>query len=320
MRLALVYLIGAVTARSELVQKLSQAPGGWVESHAASPEQILRLTIALSSPNRHIIEETLAETSDPSHPRYGQHLTRAEALTLIRPRDESFEAVRRWLADAGVPESHVETRSHAINVHVPVRDAETLLSTRFSVFKRGLDKTLGTLEYSVPSDIRAHVKAIQPTTFLDTNHRRTRTMMRRRDTNDVDYNNCTQVNTPKCLRELYHMPQDSGQPPNINSLLGIAGFSQVRQGAQRCLDIMLTTQQTALSSDLAAFLEYFEPNANGSIFSVETINGGANPQSTDYPSSEANLDIEYGVAMAYRVPVRFYSTGGADTKFLPSLE
>ena len=70
---------------------------------------------------------------------------------------------------------------------------------------------------------------------------------------------------------------------------------------------------------LDRFLEMFAGYAMGANFSTELINGGKNPQG-EYFSAEANLDTQYAVAMAYKVPVRYYSTGGEDHDFIPDLE
>jgi tripeptidyl-peptidase-1 len=70
---------------------------------------------------------------------------------------------------------------------------------------------------------------------------------------------------------------------------------------------------------LQKYIDAYAPYANGSSFSVELINNGTNPQG-EYPSGEANMDIQIAISMAYTVPVRFYSTGGEDHKFNPDLE
>ena len=57
----------------------------------------------------------------------------------------------------------------------------------------------------------------------------------------------------------------------------------------------------------------------GANFSVELINGGQNTQG-DVASGEANLDIQYALAMAYNIPVRFFATGGGNRDIIPDLE
>lgn len=61
----------------------------------------------------------------------------------------------------------------------------------------------------------------------------------------------------------------------------------------------------------------YAPDAN---FSVVLINGGRNDQDdTTHSDYEANLDIQYSVAMSYNNPVVYYSTGGRNPS-IPDLE
>ena len=69
-------------------------------------------------------------------------------------------------------------------------------------------------------------------------------------------------------------------------------------------------QQFAQYSELQNFITQFAPYANGRNFSVVSINGGRNDQGLDVGQGEANLDIQYAMAMSHRVPIRYYSTGG----------
>ena len=62
---------------------------------------------------------------------------------------------------------------------------------------------------------------------------------------------------------------------------------------------------------LATFLAEYAPYAVGTNFSVVSVNGGLNDQADVIDNDfEANLDIQYGVALGYPVPVTYYSTSG----------
>ena len=53
---------------------------------------------------------------------------------------------------------------------------------------------------------------------------------------------------------------------------------------------------------------------------MELINGGENiEEDTEHNSGEANLDIQYAIAMSYKTPVVYYSTGGRGP-LVPDLE
>ena len=52
----------------------------------------------------------------------------------------------------------------------------------------------------------------------------------------------------------------------------------------------------------------------GYNFSVELVNGGKNLQDPAQAGSEANLDVEYGMAIGYPAQVTYFSTGGRGLK------
>jgi tripeptidyl-peptidase-1 len=78
-------------------------------------------------------------------------------------------------------------------------------------------------------------------------------------------------------------------------------------------------QQNAQYAQLESFLNKYAKYAIGTNFSVELINGGKNQQG-EYASGEANLDIQFAIAMAHNLDVRFYSVGGENHNFIPDLE
>lgn len=68
------------------------------------------------------------------------------------------------------------------------------------------------------------------------------------------------------------------------------------------------------------FLRKYAPEAIGSSFSIESVNGGKTVQSNDALSGEANTDMQYAVALAKDVKFRFYAVGGEYQGFTPDLE
>jgi len=78
------------------------APSGWTAVAPASPQQKLALTFAVKQRNVKLLEEVLLQVSDPSSPRYGQHLSMEQVHRLVAPAAESVQAVLSWLQSAGV--------------------------------------------------------------------------------------------------------------------------------------------------------------------------------------------------------------------------
>ncbi|KAK2596691.1 hypothetical protein QQS21_006206 [Conoideocrella luteorostrata] len=301
-------------AKPVVVESLARTPRGWTNLGPVDRNQLIRLSIALESHGQEEFEKTLYQISDPTHARYGQHLSRGEASALIQPHQDATAAVRRWLSSANIPDKQVQDRGHFMDVSVTVGTAERLLSTKYSSFQRNSQKVIGTLEYSVPAEVRRHIAAVQPTTFFEmASFAKLAQQSQFRfiaDGNSTDAQaqeskkeTCDTLNTPACLRSLYNMNNNYTKPDD-RSLLGVVGFSK----------------QAAQYDQLDKYVSRFARYAKGANFTVDLVNNGTNPQGNNYPGGEANLDIQIAVAMAYKVPVRFYSTGGEDHHFKPDLD
>jgi tripeptidyl-peptidase-1 len=106
-------------------------PRGWYK-HAPAPKQhMLELKIALPQPKFPELEQHLWEVSDPSHARYGAHLSKEETDALTAPHPETLDIVDEWLASHGLAEEDL-IRSSAndwVTIRVPVGLAEEMLNT-----------------------------------------------------------------------------------------------------------------------------------------------------------------------------------------------
>lgn len=318
----LLSIIGSCLAlpANDAFESLNALPEGWTKVRAPAPETRIHLRIALEQPNQELFEQTLLDVSTPGHPKYGQHLSGPELKLMLKPRDDSTDSVLSWLQSSNILGGDIENNGEWINFYATVAQAETLMSTKFYVYKHDDDQKeiIRTLQYSLPDSVSSHILTIQPTT------RFSRIITQRSTIHDVNpvfkmtdiqskspYVPLTNVNvtacnatiTPECLRALYNVG-DYKATPNGESLLGVAGY----------LD------QYAKYDDLETFLELYAPYATGSNFSVVGINGGSNPQ--DKPALndvEANLDIQYAVAMSHDIPVTYYSTAGLG-ELVPDLD
>ncbi|POR37257.1 Tripeptidyl-peptidase SED2 [Tolypocladium paradoxum] len=301
------------TVQPVLADSLEQTPAPRSEVRAANRQHLIDLSISLEPDSADLLERTLYDISDPSSWRYGKHLTREEAKSLLLPRPESVESVKRWLSEAGIPDDRVRDEGSLIHARIATEHAERLLSTRLVHDQELMTK----LADFVPADLRGHITAIHPTLVLgDSDLGESLRSKRRMQASEpppgegiaaeqnghVHLQQCKTRITPACLRKLYHMGDTYAKPHN-RSLLGVVGFNG----------------QAAQHDMLDKFVEMFARYAIGANFSTELINGGKNPQG-EYPSGEANLDIQYTIAMAHKVPVRYYSTGGEGHDFIPDLD
>ena len=62
---------------------------------------------------------------------------------------------------------------------------------------------------------------------------------------------------------------------------------------------------------MKTFTEKYATYAEGANFTYALINGGKDTQNNPaIDDGEANLDIQYAVSLAYKIPITYYSTGG----------
>ncbi|KAL6905075.1 peptidase S8/S53 domain-containing protein, partial [Trichoderma evansii] len=277
------------------------------------PENIVKLSIALQPESRQLLEQTIRDLSSPSSSRYGQYIGREEAKALLRPRPSSVDAVKWWLTRAGIPDGHILSDEQFIHIQTNIEGIEALLGVNYNA-------TLGSQTIAVstlPQRIQGYVMTVQyapvyqrtacsaaksniPSTNLDAKQGHSGRYLTKART---DWERCKVEITPTCLKKLYHVGDYQARHDKKN-LLGVAGFDS----------------QAAQYHELDEFLHEFAPYSAGANFSIALVNGGTNPQGTNFSSSEANQDVQYAIAMGYNLPVRFYATGGGNHDIIPDLD
>ncbi|KAI5467250.1 peptidase S8/S53 domain-containing protein [Mariannaea sp. PMI_226] len=288
-------LVAISAAKPVVLESLNQLSAGWEASSSAASDRRIKLSIGLQPNDPQLLERTLYQVSDPSHPKYGKHLSRDEAKALLSPPNESTLRVKRWLFDAGVSDDQVSDDGHWIHVYTTVDEAAGLLATRFGVVTRDDEHAIRATGHSVPREIRDCITTIQSTTYFQG-------LTKARDTKSTKRRMPIERNPP-CLRQLYKLPTNNFPDAHNRALYGIIGFDG----------------QAAQFDQLQEFQERFDHAQRGRNFSVALVNGGSNLQG-EYPSGEANLNIQYATSLAGNVPVTFFSVGGANHNFIPDLD
>lgn len=307
----LVSVLRTVAALSspEVFESLRDVPQGWTQVGKPEPSTRFHLRIALEQPNHDLFEQTLLAVSTPNHKQYGMHLKRDEVKALIKPRDESTQAVLSWLEQSGVPESDIENDGEWVNFYTSVATAEAMMDTEFYYFSKTSNakaKKIRTLHYSVPQEISSHITMIQPTTRFGqvkaqrkapfTTEKATYTPAKAAATPGTTLNvtACNATVTPDCLRALYNIG-DYEADPSVGSLFGVCGY----------LD------EYAKYDALDEFLGTYAPYAVSQNFSYALVNGGlATQDDTVDDDVEANLDIQYAASIGFNQNITYYSTGG----------
>ncbi|KAA1473412.1 tripeptidyl peptidase A [Dentipellis sp. KUC8613] len=321
--LSFVALASAAPKCAHKLKESISAPREWEIIGPAPADHILQLRIALPQHNFALLEQHLYEVSDPSHTRYGEHLSKEEVEELVAPHPDSLAAVESWLTEFGIDEG-ARSRSPAndwIKLNVPVGLAEKMLDTKYLLWKHRSDGDVivRTTSYSLPENVHAHVELVQPTTLF-ARFKGHRTTFRFSDTKTADSApapgtatiedpvtgvkvdaSCNTTVTITCLKELYNAVGVKTSTTNGNEI-GITGY----------------LEQFANIADLQLFYADQRPDALNSTFKTVLINGGENNQTVSEAGAEANLDTQFAYGLTFPTPRTFWSTGGSPP-FIPDI-
>ncbi|KZV70276.1 subtilisin-like protein [Peniophora sp. CONT] len=316
MFLPLLVLVAHAAASSYKLKERVPEPRDWIKREPAPAEHIVSLKFGLHQAGFDELERHLYEVSDPSHARYGQHLSKSEVEALVVPHADSLATVTGWLKEHGMEGDDLQlSAAHDwITVRVPVALAEVMLDTKFHVWDHASgDSTLvRTTGYSLPEHVHPHVQLVHPTTYFS-RPRELRTTFHFSEPQSSDVSSasslgkiaipgsnvsvdpsCNTTVTVDCIKELYNAANYTVAAADVNQL-GITGY----------LDSYANFQ------DLESFYEMQVPEAQGSSFNVTLVDGGQNDQSIGKAGGEANLDVQYGFGVAFPTPGIFWSTGGS---------
>ena len=274
---------------------------------------------------QHGIFTHITAVSDPTHARYGQHLSKAEVEDLVKPSDDTSKLVTEWLEDSGIEEKHCHFSGARDFISIPltVAEVERLLGTKYSIYEHADGTRLVRApKWSLPEHLHEHISTIQPTTaFLRANPHGV-AAKRSTDLKAVPGHfvppaktvaeNLTGIAavcnfsavTPTCLRTLYatidYTPQSAGKNQiGLNDFLG----------------------ETNNRSDTLKFLEMFRPDAVSAAYTFKQVSiAGGTVQQTpnDTVGLEGNLDIETIIGITFPTPATAFSTGGSPP-YIPDL-
>ncbi|KAM5542002.1 hypothetical protein V8D89_004312 [Ganoderma adspersum] len=285
-------------------EALEGPPAGYSLTGSADPNQTLKLRLALAQSNTAELERKLYDVSTPSSANYGKHLSKSEVQQLVAPAQDSVDAVNAWLKENGITARPTSASRDRLSFEIPVSKANELFDANFSVFKHddtGME-AVRTLSYSIPTVLQGHLEFVHPTVtfpdpvahlpFFRTPDQTTPSTVQNASAEAVP-SACSSSITPACLQAIYNIP--AAPATQSTNHLAVAGY----------------IGQYANQADLQTFLGKYRPDmpANTS-FTLQTLDGGSNPQDPSQAGAEANLDTQYTVGVATSIPTMFISTGG----------
>ncbi|MCJ1390580.1 hypothetical protein MMC18_003440 [Xylographa bjoerkii] len=312
------------------VKESHNVPSKWSRVGPAPADHLISLSIGLKSSQFDELERHLYEVSNPSHHRYGQHLTQDEVNELVKPTDDALDLVSEWLSDNGVTSGQLRysPAKDWIMVTLPVSEVERLLDTEYSVYgTREGSYLVRTPEWSLPKHLHDHIDVIQPTnSFFRPTPLHSNVMPVKQTSDTAAFAAMAQLSTstdltvaqacnvtavtPTCLRTLYRTINYTPQMPGQNRI-GLNDF----------------LGETNNRSDVHIFLEMFRKGAAAasSEFIFEVVNDGSTQQTPDNATQlaagtdlEGNLDAETIIGITYPTPLTCFTTGGSPP-FKPDL-
>ncbi|KAH0372810.1 subtilisin-like protein, partial [Aureobasidium melanogenum] len=284
-----------------LMDKVDHVPQGWSEIGSPSPSIRFKLSIALIPANKKLLHETLVNISTPGHEDYGKHLNVSELKAVVRPSENSTNAVLTFLEDSGIPRSDFEQHGDWIDFTADIETADRMMNASFNRYREdtGRGIIIRTQQYSLPDEVARHVDMVAPTTQFPRVFRPRKPGSVHLDQTlpkSIDSNDCNSTITPECLRKLYNLPMTSTlKNTSAHGHIGIAGFL-AEYPHQRDFDL---------------FAETFAPYLFSSVQPrFVSIDGGEQNHSTYSLLGEGSLDVQYAAAIGYPVPVQYYYTHG----------
>ncbi|KAJ3798851.1 family S53 protease-like protein [Lentinula aff. detonsa] len=294
---------GIPTRRAMVVHEQRDLPAHFANSGTPSPDTPINLKIALTASDMAGLEEKFWDVSTPGNALYGQHLSFEETKLFAGPTPDTVSAVTAWLNENGI--DNITTTGAFddwLAFTIPISTANSLFDADYQTFTEvgGSTQLTRTLAYSLPADLQQHINLIHPSTDFV---RKFQSPKFRASVPGSSLNNntaralgaptsCNSVVTPTCLQDLYGIPTTPAT--QTSNILGVSGF----------------IDQWAQTADLKTFLSNLRPDiASTTTFTLQTLDGGSDPQSARDAGIEANLDIQYTVGVATKVPVTFISVG-----------
>ncbi|KAF9063695.1 family S53 protease [Rhodocollybia butyracea] len=280
-------------------------PSSFASFGTPAAETRINLRVGLAAFNLLGLETALYDVSTPGSSKYGQHLSLDEVKAYAVPSSDAVSAVTSWLeGTAGVSNiTQIGTFGDWISFSTDISTANELLDANFEFFvhmETG-KSMVRTMSYSVPQDLVRYIDLVHPTiSFASPIPKKQKLMSApkglKNNTNSRRINtapaSCNDAMTPTCLQDLYAIP--STPATQSSNGLAVSGF----------------INEFAEESDLQIFLADFRPDMSSTTtFTLETVDGGSNPQGPNEAGVEASLDIQYAVGLATDVPVFFVSVG-----------
>jgi tripeptidyl-peptidase I len=262
----------------------------YIQREEANPNIYHEVVFAVKQRNLEKMEKLFHEVSDPRSPKYGQFWTR-EQVAALTANPIATEKINQFLGDNGATVVKSTTYGEYITAIAPISTWSKLFATKFYNFEHeSKAKTVARCaEYSLPKELVEYVEGVFNTVQLPSPvPLRASPILKSNSTLP------SKTITPDVINSYYHVTSNVG-----NSLASQSLFESL--------------EQYYSPADLATF----EANYNIPSQEVTTDIGGYESDSvcTSDPNScaEANLDVQYLIAVSQVTPTTYWYEGATDS-------
>jgi len=265
----------------------------WVVLEQPSATEKHTVTIAVKQLNLDLLHDKLMEVSMPDSPQRGQYLTYEEAHQFTANPDATA-SILAWLNQHGVEVQNVHQHGQYIKAQADVSTWEELLNTSFSRMKNSNNENSApvvraTADVSLPEEIAEHVEGIFMTTQLPP-PMNPGPVIKRLDPAE----NAAQV-SPAILKSFYKVTGEGSE-------------------ASTC-SVVETINQNASPKDLATFQKEFDLPSQKIAHDIGGHNGDLICKFNPNGCAEANLDVQYMMAMAPGSPMTYWYDSDSSAPF-----
>jgi len=147
------------------VSPYNASASSWAFHSTPPAEQMIKLTTVLRIDESRLalLEQTLYQVSDPTHPAYGQHKSHAELAALLAVPQRRVDLVVDFWRRSGAAAVELHPTRDTLTVAISVGDAERALSTRLATFstpKASARVVRALAPYSLPAEVAEHVTMV----------------------------------------------------------------------------------------------------------------------------------------------------------------
>ncbi|KAJ3992371.1 Pro-kumamolisin, activation domain-containing protein [Lentinula boryana] len=282
---------GAPSRRSMALLDQRELPDYFAHAGTPSPDTLINLKIALTANSMPGLEQRFWDVSTPGNALYSQHLSFEETKAFASPAPETVSAVTAWLNENGINNfTTTGAFDDWLSLTIPISTVNSLFDAEYQIYIEigGPTQLIRTLAYFLPVDLQQHINLIYPSTDFVRNIQGPK--LRTSVVPGSSYNNTANARA----QEIPFSCKTSINAMQASNTLGVSGF----------------IEQYPQMADLKRFLTDLRPDIPiSTTYTLQSVDGGSDPQSASKAGIKVNLDIQYTVGLATNVPVTFISVG-----------